>query len=1184
MAAAVDRWHAAGVVVHPVKADGSKALVAVRGAGIDGPWGWGLIARGEFPPLTPDQVVDVVRRGRADGIAVICGPVSGGIEMVEIEGRARDLLPKLRDHAQQLGVLHLLERLSRGFTEESPSGGLHFLMRVVDGPATTRKLASRPDPDSPDGVLVLAETKGAGGITVAFPSAGRTHKSGRPYRLLRGGPETIADFTVAERDALYAAFASLDEMPPPVQPASPRPPRLHAVAQRPGDVSPGDDFNQRTSWDDLLLPMGWTCCGPRGDRRQWRRPGKADGISATTSGEVFYAFSTSTNLPTGKGLSKFAVYAHAHHGGDFSAAAADLVRLGFGSTISDASPAVALEVPPSPTGPARNLDDYRRELADAVVDAVATPGLHLFRAPTGAGKSYATAAALRGVASSLTVLPDHANVRERTADLVRLGIDAVAYPEPTDDNCRDLAGFREVQSLGLTPGAVLCPTCPFKDGCLYRAAVKAAEQSQHRVATHERLRRSSAVAKDAAVVVIDESPENVIRPTVVVAVKELGRVQSLSLAIRDHFYSVASPEERSFAGAMLEVIALVNQVCTGIAGAGQNRISLPVPQDVPQNWQLMVHRMIRASGTADLDADALTLVTRAAAGQLVGMEVVTDQTTRTTAGDDGTPVADRRLHHYLVGNWLPAISRDAAVVMLDATAAADDIAAVAGRPVSDGTPEGTIPVMHQVVQVPTDITRGASSRTVASVVAAFLEDHPTVRRLGIVGHQPHVRDLVGTADAPGMLGHLLDRVAKSCWFGAGPDRASNQWHAECDHVLILGTPRANPGGYRRWLAQHGLHDAARLEDGGWTSRPWSGTTVDGNQVVVPRSGYRDASWDRAYRAITRAGLNQVVGRGRASLPEGIPVTVVSNEPLGLPIRPPLATSPASILEVVQVVRDLLGQPAGSAKSPIRDPYSTNCASRVRSAQVVAALAERFGIQDRAAQVRVAAAVAAGMLARFGRGWLGMPVVVADVPQEAPNLPPPVQAGAGIDLVAQDLSVASTTCTTANPVHQDAQELVDERAAIMAVDGGIPPDDARHRALVDVLRLPAAPAEDVPPVLVAGVDHVAVAVRSDPFVAAVLERFPGVVRRVIQDPQVVRPSPQPASPGDRSRCVCGHVATTAVVIHGGRSTRHDCARCDRFRFFTDWYTRSLPQDRDPTPPPIFPPPPADWTPLPVAAVV
>jgi hypothetical protein len=39
--------------------------------------------------------------------------------------------------------------------------------------------------------------------------------------------------------------------------------------------------------------------------------------------------------------------------------------------------------------------------------------------------------------------------------------------------------------------------------------------------------------------------------------------------------------------------------------------------------------------------------------------------------------------------------------------------------------------------------------------------------------------------------------------------------------------------------------------------------------------------------------------------------------------------------------------------------------------------------------------------------------------------------------------------------------------------------------------------------------------------------------------------------------CGATETVGTTIHGGQSTRQDCARCGRFRRFSTWYGRAMP---------------------------
>jgi putative DNA primase/helicase len=98
---------------------------------------------------------------------------------------------------------------------------------------------------------------------------------------------------------------------------------------------PGDDFNLRATWADVLAPAGWTMVYTQQETTYWRRPGKQFGISATTNrggSDYLIVFSTSTPFETRQGYSKFRAYAILHQDGDFNAAARDVRRKGYGTS------------------------------------------------------------------------------------------------------------------------------------------------------------------------------------------------------------------------------------------------------------------------------------------------------------------------------------------------------------------------------------------------------------------------------------------------------------------------------------------------------------------------------------------------------------------------------------------------------------------------------------------------------------------------------------------------------------------------------------------------------------------------------------------------------------------------------------------------------------------------------------
>lgn len=310
--AAID-FHNAGVSVVPAKNDGSKAPI--------GSWKQYQVTR---PSL--EQLADWFGTGH-EGIGIITGAVSGNLEMAEAEGRAvaSGFLETARELAFNSGLEELWNLLVNGYVERTPSGGIHILYRVSDEklPGNT-KLARRPGENG--SVEVLAETRSEGGFVVVAPSSGATHPSGEAWLLLKGSAATIPTITMEERNAFLDVFRALDEMPQReiLEKA--------LVAKDEHSNKPGDDFNERATWKEILEPLGWKVVYKSNGVTYWRRPNKSQGISATTKDETgnLFVFSTSTTFEAERPYSKFAAYAHLHHAGDFSSAARELRANGYG--------------------------------------------------------------------------------------------------------------------------------------------------------------------------------------------------------------------------------------------------------------------------------------------------------------------------------------------------------------------------------------------------------------------------------------------------------------------------------------------------------------------------------------------------------------------------------------------------------------------------------------------------------------------------------------------------------------------------------------------------------------------------------------------------------------------------------------------------------------------------------------
>ena len=301
----------AGLSVVPPREDGSKRPI--------GEWK-------QFQAQRPTNAqIDSWYRGGRTGLGVVCGAVSGGLEMLELEGRAvaDGIHDRFREIAEAAGLGDVLSRIEAGYVERTPSGGYHLLYRVSSPQANT-KLARRPATadelvENPaDTIKVLIESRGEGGYCILAPSHGRVHPSGGAWQSIAGGFDHIITISDEERDELWRLAQTLDRMPE-------TPPRAGSVEGE--EERPGDAFNAAPDAQghvlELLLDRGWTVVYRQGEVVYLRRPGKDVGVSATlghVGPGVLRVFTTSTEFEA-RAYSPFSVYATLKHGGDFSAAA-----------------------------------------------------------------------------------------------------------------------------------------------------------------------------------------------------------------------------------------------------------------------------------------------------------------------------------------------------------------------------------------------------------------------------------------------------------------------------------------------------------------------------------------------------------------------------------------------------------------------------------------------------------------------------------------------------------------------------------------------------------------------------------------------------------------------------------------------------------------------------------------------
>lgn len=246
--------------------------------------------------------------GAENGIAIVCGTVSGGLVVLDVE--SVELYERWRKLAEALLDLYLLDQLPVVATDK----GRHVYFRMPE-PVGNRRLAM-------DGKKILAETRGQGGCAVAPPTV---HPSGARYTLINGDLGAIPLLDTAQAQALLDAARAL--APPQEHPAS----KPTGTAGKTGGAASGNDvigaFNRARSIEVVLEAHGYV----RTRSGSYIRPGGGHGSVIIVSGKSIH-FNPADDLyseaPGGgnHAHTPFSAFCILDHGGDVRAAVREAAR------------------------------------------------------------------------------------------------------------------------------------------------------------------------------------------------------------------------------------------------------------------------------------------------------------------------------------------------------------------------------------------------------------------------------------------------------------------------------------------------------------------------------------------------------------------------------------------------------------------------------------------------------------------------------------------------------------------------------------------------------------------------------------------------------------------------------------------------------------------------------------------
>ncbi len=263
--------------------------------------------------------------------------IAGEVQCIDFDEKYKRGL--LKDYSKRAEEVGLDQVLGQCLIQSTPSGGFHLVFRCEGKRIRNVKLASRlpttqEQRDNPQQKnCTLIETRGEGGYFLIHPSPG--------YDLLQGSFDDIPTLEEEDRDALLDLARSFDEMPKADAARQPTPSPA-------SELSPGDDYDAKADVPALLRKHGWTSADRQG--KYWTRPGKKKGISASWNvvPNRLFVFTSNSQFEPNHSYRPWAAYAVLEHGGDFSAAAADLRRQGFGSARKPAPAAPAAQEDEAP--------------------------------------------------------------------------------------------------------------------------------------------------------------------------------------------------------------------------------------------------------------------------------------------------------------------------------------------------------------------------------------------------------------------------------------------------------------------------------------------------------------------------------------------------------------------------------------------------------------------------------------------------------------------------------------------------------------------------------------------------------------------------------------------------------------------------------------------------------------------
>ena len=509
-------------------------------------------------------------KGSIDGIAIICGQISGNLEVIDFDNKD-ELCDSRFEPWSAVIRAERPDLYSSLVISGSLSGGYHVYYRCTDPVDSSAKLAR----DIVEGGRVaLIETRGEGSYAVIAPTPG--------YELIQGSLTNLPTISAENRNFLMMTARQFNHIKDrSIKPMGEPKSILRTVRT---DLQAGHRYNQINDYHDLLIKHGWTLEKRLATEERWRRPGSDSHSSATfhTDTRLFYVFSTNADpLEDGGCYDPFGLLLRLEFDGDKQAAARYLYQqhpewsipskgykpsqqeqtandgqlerlagLHSGRPEDVEIPAGRQETGSADVRPESATTSDSTDLIQQLLQSMSDTDkstIELMRWTPGTGKTFAAEAAAvklaeQGLSTIFAMQSNERAEQEAAAMLERFGFQAAVIKGRNTDNC---AQFESAEALGQGGHSVrqkLCRACPYRQDCTeggYLSQFDGYQSGRTKVAfmpyesAVELLKDYKGTARlSTDVLVFDENPDRIAMRTHSLTVKKLDNIEPSTDRVR----------------------------------------------------------------------------------------------------------------------------------------------------------------------------------------------------------------------------------------------------------------------------------------------------------------------------------------------------------------------------------------------------------------------------------------------------------------------------------------------------------------------------------------------------------------------------------------------------------------------------------------------------------------------------